>query len=157
MPVTVAYDINIDNTGDYKYMYLIPVGDVYYCTACVNVPYDKNEDYKNAYEKALKMSEVLFSGNLDGLSKEEIEICFKGVPSFEVEEGIILIDMLVNNNVASSRREVREFLASGAITINGNKMTDENLVITKDTSLYGELLVIRKGKKKYYLAKIKAQ
>ena len=109
------------------------------------------------YEKALKMSEVLFSGNLDGLSKEEIEICFKGVPSFEVEEGITLIDMLVNNNVASSRREVREFLASGAITINGNKMTDENLVITKDTSLYGELLVIRKGKKKYYLAKIKAQ
>ena len=61
VPVTVAYDINIDNTGDYKYMYLIPVGDVYYCTACVNVPYDKNEDYKNAYEKALKMIDNLVS------------------------------------------------------------------------------------------------
>ncbi len=106
------------------------------------------------YEKALKMSEVLFSGNLDGLSKEEIEICFKGVPSFEIKESITLIDMLVNNGVATSRREAREFLASGAITINGNKVTDENMSITKDIALFGELLVVRKGKKKYYLVKI---
>ena len=38
------------------------------------------------YEKALKMSEVLFSGNVSELSADEIEICFKGVPNFEISE-----------------------------------------------------------------------
>ena len=43
---------------------------------------------KEEYEKALKMSEVLFSGNVSDLSSDEIEICFKGVPSFQITEDI---------------------------------------------------------------------
>lgn len=106
------------------------------------------------YEKALKMSEVLFSGNLYGLTKEEIEICFKGVPNFNIDNGITLIDMLVNNSIASSRREAREFLNSNAISINGKPVTDENLIINKDLAIGGEIIVVRRGKKKYYLGKI---
>lgn len=106
------------------------------------------------YEKALKMSEVLFSGNLYGLTKEEIEICFKGVPNFNIDNGITLIDMLVNNSIASSRREAREFLNSNAISINGKLVTDENLIINKDLAIGGEIIVVRRGKKKYYLGKI---
>ena len=107
------------------------------------------------YEKALKMSEVLFSGNLEGLSKEEIEICFKGVPNFEIEDGITLIDMLTNNGICTSRREAREFLGSNAISINGNFVTDENMVINKSVAIDNEIVVIRRGKKKYYLGKIR--
>ena len=107
------------------------------------------------YEKALKMSEVLFSGNLEGLSKEEIEICFKGVPSFEIENGITLIDMLVNNSIATSRREAREFLTGNAISINGNLVNDENMVINKEIAIGNEIVVVRRGKKKYYLGKIR--
>ena len=81
------------------------------------------------YEKALKMSEVLFSGNVSDLSANEIEICFKGVPNFEITEDITLIDMLVNNNICSSRREAREFLNSNAITINGNIVNDEIVIL----------------------------
>ena len=109
---------------------------------------------KDEYEKALKMSEVLFSGNLDGLTKEEIEICFKGVPNFKIEEGITLIDMLVNNGIASSRREAREFLGSNAISLNGNLVNDENMIINKSVAIDSEIVVIRRGKKKYYLGKL---
>ena len=107
------------------------------------------------YDKALKMSEVLFSGNVSDLSKNEIEICFKGVPSFDIEENITLIDMLTNNNITSSRREAREFLNSNAITINGNVVNDENMIINKEIAIDNEVIVIRRGKKKYYIGKIK--
>ena len=108
------------------------------------------------YEKALKMSEVLFSGNLEGLSKEEIEICFKGVPNFEIEDGITLIDMLTNNGICTSRREAREFLGSNAISLNGRIVTDENLIVDKNLAIDGEIIIIRRGKKKYYLGRIKS-
>ena len=74
----------------------------------------------------------------------------KDVPNFKVEE-CTLIDLLVNNKIASSRREAREFLNAGSITINGNKVNDENLVVTKSLTIEEKVLVIRKGKKKYYM------
>ena len=107
------------------------------------------------YEKALKMSEVLFSGNVNNLTSSEIEMCFKGVPNFEIKEEITLIDILVNNNICSSRREAREFLNSNAISINGNVVTDENMIINSDIAVDGKVIVIRRGKKKYFLGIIK--
>ena len=107
------------------------------------------------YNKALKMSEVLFSGNVSDLSAEDIEICFKGVPNFEVIEEITLIDLLVNNSICQSRREVREFLGSNAIMINGSVVNDENMIINKEIAIEGKIIVIRRGKKKYFLGIIK--
>ena len=109
---------------------------------------------KEEYEHALYISEALFSGDIKNLNYGDIMIGFKGVPIIDAQENV-LIDLIVNNGICSSRREAREFLASGAITINGDKVTDENMPINKDIALNDELLVIRKGKKKYYLVKIK--
>ena len=109
---------------------------------------------KEEFEKALKMSEILFSGDVSSLSSDEIKICFKGVPSFEITDELPLIDLLVNNNICSSRREVREFLATGSITINGEKITDENIIINKDIAIDNKVVVIRRGKKKYFLGLI---
>ena len=105
------------------------------------------------YNKAIKISEALFSGDIKSLKLDEILIGFKDIPSFEVNDDLSLIDMLVNNGVCSSKREAREFIGSGAITINGDKMSDENMIITKDLAIEGKVLVIRRGKKKYYLGK----
>ena len=102
------------------------------------------------YNKALKISEALFSGNIKELSYDELKDGLKDVPSFKLEENT-LIDVLVNNNIVSSRREAREFLSAGSITINGDKVTDENMIITKDLAIENKLVVIRRGKKKYYL------
>lgn len=107
------------------------------------------------FEKALKMSEVLFSGNVSDLSADDIELCFKGVPNFDITEEATLIDLLVNNNICSSRREAREFLGSNAITINGNLVNDENMLINKDIAIDNRVIVIRRGKKKYFLGIIK--
>ena len=105
------------------------------------------------YNKAIKISEALFSGDVKSLKLDEILIGFKDIPSFEISSELSLIDMLVNNGVCSSKREAREFIGSGAITINGDKMSDENMIITSDLAIEGKVLVIRRGKKKYYLGK----
>lgn len=105
------------------------------------------------YEKALKVSENLFSGNIKDIDIKDLLAGLKDVPHFDIEE-CTLIDLLTNNGVASSRREAREFLSSNAISINGDIVTDENMMITKDNSLNG-VVIIRRGKKKYFVANFK--
>ena len=109
---------------------------------------------KEEYEKAVRISEALFGGDVKNLTKEEIEMGFKDVPSFNIDENIKLIDMLIENNVCSSKREAREFLKAGSITINGDKVYDEEMLITKDIAIEGSILVIKRGKKKNFIAKI---
>ena len=110
---------------------------------------------KEEYEKAVRISEALFSGNVKSLSKDEILTGFKDVPSFEVKENIKLIDMLVDNNITSSKREAREFLKAGSISINDEKVNDENVIIDKSLAINGEILVIKRGKKKNFIGLIK--
>ena len=110
---------------------------------------------KEEYEKAVRISEALFSGNVEELSGDEIKEGFKGVPSFTINEGISLIDMLVNNGIASSKREAREFINAGSIVVNGKKSTDENVIISKDNAIDEEYVIVRRGKKKYYVGLIK--
>ena len=103
------------------------------------------------YNKALKISKDLFSGNIKDLTLDEIKDGFKDVPSFDITENMTLIDLLVNNNIASSKREAREFISAGSISINGEKETDETKIIDSSYAIGGEVVVIRRGKKKYYL------
>lgn len=110
---------------------------------------------KEEYEKAVRISEALFSGNVEELSGDEIKEGFKGVPSFTINESISLIDMLVNNGIASSKREAREFINAGSIVVNGKKLTDENVIISKDNAIDEEYVIVRRGKKKYYVGLIK--
>ena len=105
------------------------------------------------YNKAVTISESLFNGNISSLTKEEILLGFNGVPTFDFSESNIL-DLLVNNEICSSKREAREFIGSGAITINDKKIEDENLVINESMTIEG-LLVVRKGKKKYFIGNYK--
>ena len=102
------------------------------------------------YLKAVRISDALFSGNVKELSLEEIEYGFKDVPNFKMEE-LPLIDVLVNNHIASSKREAREFIQAGSISMNGEKMLEENQMITRELAIENKVVVIRRGKKKYYL------
>lgn len=104
---------------------------------------------KEDAEHAIKVSEALFTGNVKDLTDKEIEMVFKGMPSIETKEDTI-INIMVNNKIASSRREAREFLTNNAITLDGEVINDENHIITKGKKNH----IIRRGKKKYYLIKI---
>lgn len=106
---------------------------------------------KDEADNAVNVSVKLFQGDFSGLSVADIKTGMKSVPSFELKESAPLIDVLVNNKIASSRREAREFLKANAITVNGVVETDENKVIGKENAIGGEIVIIRRGKKKYYI------
>ena len=106
------------------------------------------------YEKAKKISETLFTGDVKNLDSSLIEIAFKGVPTFELREETTLIDALVNNKIASSKREGREFISNGAISINGEIVKEESYLINSNMAIDNKFIVLRRGKKKYYLIKL---
>lgn len=105
---------------------------------------------EDEYQKALKISEALFSGNIREIPASELESAFKDVPHFEFGPSNI-IDLLVDNKIASSKREAREFVLAGTISVNGDRVSDLEIVIDKEILLNDKYLVIRRGKKKYYL------
>lgn len=110
---------------------------------------------ESEYERAVLVSEALFKGDFDKLSAKDILIGLKDVPNFEIKDSIKLIDLLVNNNICSSRREAREFLSNNAIAINGNISNDEDMIIDENISIDKTLVIVRRGKKKYFLGVIK--
>lgn len=108
---------------------------------------------KDEYEKAVSISQSLFSGNLKGLSLKDIMIGLKDVPTVSITAGQTIMDILVNNKIVSSKREGREFLTAGSITLNGDKVSDENMPVTPELAIEGKVIVLRRGKKKNYLLK----
>ena len=105
------------------------------------------------YNIAVKISEILFSGEINKLTKEELTIAFKDMPFLKLNEEKNIIDVLVESEACSSKREAREFITNGSITLNGEKITDLEFLINKDIAIDEELVIIRRGKKKYYLLK----
>ena len=101
---------------------------------------------KESFEHALEVSEALFSGNVASLTDKEIKTVFKGIPTYKYEN-LPIIDVLVNNKIASSRREAREFLTNNAISLNGVVINDENTLLDEKRKYN----ILRRGKKKYYL------
>ena len=108
---------------------------------------------KEEYEKAVNISEKLFSQDYENLTVDEILLGMKDVPSFEISNDENIIDFLVNKKIASSKREAREFTMSGAISINGKVMKDEAYIVSKKDSIENQIMIIRRGKKKYYIGK----
>ncbi len=108
---------------------------------------------KEACLEAIKISEALFSGNIKDLTAKQIEQGFSDLPSVTIEENQTLVDVLISLGLASSKRESREFITTGAVSINGEKNTDLDLVITKELAIEGKFIVLRRGKKKYALIK----
>ncbi|GAA4856771.1 tyrosine--tRNA ligase [Paenibacillus vulneris] len=102
---------------------------------------------------AIKISEVLFSGNVSILTGREIEDAFQDVPSSEISGETALIDLLISVKAAPSKRQARQDIESGAVSVNGTKVTDLDKVLQPSDGLEGKYIVIRRGKKNYYLAK----
>lgn len=111
---------------------------------------------QDALSRAEKISSALFGGGLRNLSAAEIEEGFSDVPSATIETPEIgLIDLLIQGGVASSRRQAREAITSGAVYINDIRHTDVETTVPQLERLDGKYLVIRRGKKNYYLIKFK--
>ena len=106
---------------------------------------------EDAYKEALNISESLFNGNIKALSSKEIEMAFKGLDRIIIGEDMNIIDFLVKYNISSSKREAREFVNNNSISINGDKINDLNYVINKDIAIDNRYVIVRRGKKKYFI------
>ena len=109
-----------------------------------------------ALQDALKITNALFTGGVQQLNADEIEQGFKNMPTFEsekVEQN--LATWLVDLGIEPSRRQSREDIQNGAISINGEKITDLEHVWTPEQSFEGRFVLVRRGKKKYFLVKLK--
>ena len=69
----------------------------------------------------------------------------------QIENDINIVDLLTDASICSSKREAREFISNGSISINGQKMTDLEFKVTKNVAIEHKYIVIRRGKKKYYI------
>lgn len=109
---------------------------------------------EDASNEAKMMSEVLFSGEVKKLSKANIEELLGGL-EVKLEAGMNILDVLINAKAASSKREAREFINNGSISINGDKCNDLEKIITKEDTLHDQYIILRRGKKNYYLINLK--
>ncbi len=103
------------------------------------------------YEKAEKISQVLFSGNLRELSDKELHDAFDKLPKYAITSDMNLVDLLVSASICSSKREAREFVTNNSISVNGEKINDLSFEIKRENAITDNLTVIRKGKKKYFI------
>lgn len=110
---------------------------------------------QDALDKAINITQALFSGNVKELSANDIKQGFKDVPSYvpAADEELTLVEVLVNAKISPSKRQAREDITNGAISINGDKVTDLSYVLSAGDRIEDQFTVIRRGKKKYTLIK----
>lgn len=104
------------------------------------------------YTKARDISKALFSEDIKNLSSEDIVNSLSGVKNVLVYEGNI-VDVLVDAKVFSSKREARELITGNALSINNKKVNDVNYIMSKNDLIDNKIVVIKKGKKNYFIGK----
>lgn len=108
---------------------------------------------RDAYDEAVKISHALFSGDIKALTAKEIEMCFGDLPSINLHDNLTLVDALNEASLAKSKREAREFIQNGAVSLNGDKCQDLEHILSTSDAIEGKFIVIRRGKKLYALIK----
>ena len=109
-----------------------------------------------ALESALNITKALFSGNIKELTLDELKVAVKGMPKAQLsKEDINIVDFLVESGVVTSKRQAREDVKNGAISINGDKVTDLAFTIDSGSRLEDSFTVVRRGKKNYKLVEYK--
>jgi tyrosyl-tRNA synthetase len=107
-------------------------------------------------QEARAASEALFSGNVNDLAVETLSEVFANAPSSAHDRALLegaglgAVDLLLLAEVVKSKREAREFLDNGAISINGNRV-DQSFVLTPAALLHDKMALIRRGRKNWHV------
>ncbi|WP_379145517.1 tyrosine--tRNA ligase [Paenibacillus sp. sgz500992] len=106
-------------------------------------------------EQAKRITAALFSGDIRSLTADEIEEGFKEMPTYTAAaESKNIVEWLVDLGIEPSKRQAREDITKGAISINGERVSELEVEITADHAIGGRFIIIRKGKKNYSLVKL---
>ena len=101
---------------------------------------------------------ALFSGDIAGLSAALLDEVFASAPTTQLArtrlegEGVALLDLLVEVQAVASKREAKEFLGNGSVTVNGQKAGPDQKLRTGDL-LHGSVIAIRRGKKNWHVTR----
>ncbi len=114
----------------------------------------------SALERAEKAAQVLFGGDLAGLTAADVREIFADVPSSELDKqllegaGLGVIDLMAQSGAAASKGEARRLLQSGGVYLNNQRVSDVAHMVTLADAVDGQFLVLRKGQKTYHLVKV---
>ncbi len=114
-----------------------------------------------AYEAAVEASQILFgnatSDALKRLDEDTLLAVFEGVPQYDIlrsdlEAGISIVDLLADKtSIMSSKGEARRALKSNAISLNKEKVTDQELIVNAEYLIDDKFILLQSGKKNYFL------
>ena len=102
---------------------------------------------KEVADECVKMTEAIFSGDFKNLKEQSLLDLASSLDAIEVEPGMNLVDALINTKLASSKREAREFLKGNAVSLNGEKVVDPNMILDGSNALDGKVFFLKRGKK----------
>ncbi|PRY83706.1 tyrosine--tRNA ligase [Alkalibacterium olivapovliticus] len=111
---------------------------------------------QEALDEAITITQALFSGEIHSLTADQIESTFKEVPSSEAPKGEHnLVEFLVDvTGIEPSRRQAREDIKNGAIRLKGIQIKDVDHIVNEEDSFDSRFIIVRKGKKKYFLVNL---
>ncbi len=103
-------------------------------------------------------TEALFSGNVSGLDLPLLEEAFASAPasthpvSALEGEGVNVVDLLVESGVVKSKREARQHVSNGAVSVNGQRV-DAEFQLTRSGLLHDRVALLRRGKKTWHVTR----
>jgi tyrosyl-tRNA synthetase len=109
----------------------------------------------NATAEALRASEILFGGDLAGVSETTFNEIVGEVPTKEIEKtqldgpGRALIELLLHSGLCPSKGQARKDVEAGGVYLNNVRDTNFQRVVTSSDLLFGKHLLLRKGKRNY--------
>ena len=115
---------------------------------------------ETALARAEQAAQVLFGGAVEGLSAAEIAEIFADVPSAQLGKdqfgsaGLNIVDLLVNSGMMKSKGEARRAISEGGVYLNNHRVSESERQVTLNDLLEGRFLVLRRGKKTYFLVEV---
>ena len=105
---------------------------------------------------AQRITDTFFHGDIMTLSPGEIKEALADAPKAEITDGTTVIDALIAGGIARSKGDARKLIQQGAVTLNGQKVTDLAAVCRKSEGVEGEFSILRKGRRNYVLLQFAA-
>lgn len=108
--------------------------------------------------RAIATSEAIFSGDVKALDAGQIAEIAADLPSSAVASaalsaGVAIVDFITGTTCAASKREAREFVQNGAVSVNGEKV-GADFVVKSEHALPGGVILVRRGKKAYHAVRV---
>ncbi len=108
---------------------------------------------------ALRASEIMFGGGLDGISEGTFQDVVGEVPTKDLDRaklagaGTALTELLVHAGLCPSKGQARKDIEGGGIYLNNVRVTESARAVTTADLLFGRYLLLRKGKRTYAVLK----